>query len=74
MSDLRVGQRITIIGPRFRWEGGQRAPSWCVVPGRTFEIIQIDRRNDGSYRVVIGNHRLNNGPITHGVTGAVIVV
>ena len=74
MSGLKVGDRVSIRDRTIHWENGQTSPAWCVEPGRTFEVIQISaRRSDGTYRVVIGNHRLNNGPITKGVTGAIIV-
>ena len=74
MASLSVGQRISIKDYKIHWEDGRTSPSWCVEPGRNFEIIEKKQRADGSYRIVIGNHRLNNGPITKGVTGAIIVV
>lgn len=56
------------------WTTGQTAPDWVFERDRTFEVIEVgSRRPDGGYRVVIGNHRKGNGPITHGVTGALIV-
>ena len=73
MSSIRVGDRIRINDYTIHWEDGRTSPSWCVEPGRTFEVIQKTTRSDGKYRVVIGNHRVNNGPITRGVTGAIIV-
>lgn len=74
MSSLRVGDRISFSGKTITWEDGRKSPSWCVEEGRTFEILQVDKKSDGTYRVVIGNHRLNDGPITKGTTGAIIVL
>ena len=53
----------------------QTAPDWVFESDRTFEVIEVSsRRPDGSYRVVIGNHRKGNGPITHGITGCLKVI
>ena len=76
MAGINVGDRISIIGSRFKWFDPPRnppAPKWCVEPGRTFEVIQIDKQKDGRYRVVIGNPCLNDGVVTKGVTGAIII-
>ena len=70
----RVGERISLIGRSILWSNGTvgRAP-WLFEKGRTFEVIQVTSPAPGQVRVVIGNHRLNNGPITHGVTGAIVI-
>ncbi len=74
MSNLHRGMRIRIVDYTIHWENGQTSPGWCVEPDRTFEILEEPKRmNDGTYRVVIGNHRKGNGPITRGVTGAIRV-
>ena len=73
MASLSVGDRISINDYTIHWEDGRTSPSWCVEPGRTFEVIEIKEKPNGIYRVVIGNHRLNDGPITEGVTGAILV-
>ena len=74
MANLYKGQRIRIIDYTIHWINGQTSPKWCVEPDRTFEVLETPKRlEDGSYRVVIGNHRKGNGPITRGVTGAIKV-
>ena len=75
MSGLCRGDRIHISDYTIHWENGQTSPSWCVEPDRTFEVLETPKRmNDGTYRVVIGNHRKGNGPITRGVTGAIRIL
>lgn len=70
---IRVGQRIRICDYRITWENGQSSPAWCCAPGVTFEVIQVTQKAPGVLRVVIGNHNANNGKITRGVTGAILV-
>ena len=54
---------------------GHPIPDCCRQNDVTFEVIEVSsRRPDGSYRVVIGNHRKGNGPITHGITGCLKVI
>ena len=71
---FRVGERISLGGHAILWSNGTvgKAP-WLFERGRTFEIIQVTHPAPGRVRVVIGNHRLNDGPITHGVTGAIVI-
>ena len=74
---LHKGDRVCLSGVPSNariWTTGETAPSWVFESDRTFEVIEVSsQRDDGSYRIVIGNHRKGNGPITRGVTGAIYV-
>ena len=70
MTGLSVGDIISLKKP-MTWEDGQKIPEWCFEKGRTFDVIQIDKRRDGRYRVVIGNPCLNGGVVNEGITGAI---
>ena len=73
---IRVGELIRFItfSGRITWEDGRKSPSWCTEPDRYFLVKEV--ADKGSYyRVVIGDHRKGrNGPITHGITGAINVL
>ena len=68
---LNVGDRVS-FRKRIVWEDGRTSPEWCCEPGRTFEVLEVSDKGS-FFRVVIGNHRKNNGPVTRGVTGAIRV-
>lgn len=75
MAPVKVGDRVSFHGKTIHWVDGRPSPSWCVEPNRTFEVIEVAWRQDKQcWRVVIGNHRSGNGPITKGVTGAIWLV
>ena len=72
MTGLKVGDTIS-FKESIMCEDGTIIPKQYFEKGRTLEVIQIDKRRDGRYRVVIGNPCLNDGVVTKGVTGAIII-
>ena len=73
---FHVGELIRFITfkDRIIWEDGRISHAWCTEPDRYFLVKEVADKGP-YYRVVIGDHRKGrNGPITHGITGAIKVL
>jgi hypothetical protein len=70
-APVHVGQRVGFNAIGGHWENGASMPNWLSSPQINFEVIEVTRKGSG-WRVVVGNPN-DNGRVTKGVTGAIIV-